>query len=298
MRTSVKLALVLCGVVVVGLIWFGILRPTPEEAVLVGAGDIANCNRDTDEATARLLATIPGTIFTTGDNAYEEGTLQQFQECYDPNWGQYKARTRPAPGNHEYLTTDGSGYYGYFGDAAGPQGKGYYSYDLAGWHIVVLNSSTDAGPESEQAQWLQQDLAAHPTDCTVAYWHYPIFSSGDHGGNPKMRPMWEILYRYGADVVINGHDHNYERFGPQTPAGQEDRVSGIRQFVVGTGGTGLREIGEPQPNSLVRESTTHGVLKLTLSQGAYSWEFIPIEGKTFRDSGVAPCVAPQSATNR
>jgi acid phosphatase type 7 len=298
MRTSMKLALVLCGVVVVAFLWVGTSRPTLEEAVLVGAGDIANCNRDTDEATARLLATIPGTVFTTGDNAYEEGTLQQYQECYGPNWGQYKDRTRPAPGNHEYMTTDGSGYYTYFGDAAGLRGKGYYSYDLAGWHIVVLNSSVDAGPESEQAQWLQQDLAAHPADCTLAYWHYPVFSSGDHGNNPKMQPMWEILYRYGADLVINGHDHNYERFAPQTPAGQKDLVSGIRQFVVGTGGAGLREIGEPQPNSVVRDSATHGVLKLTLHRGAYSWEFMAVEGETFRDNGVAPCIAPQSAADR
>lgn len=263
------------------------------QAVLVGAGDIGNCDGGKDRETAMLLEAIPGTVFTTGDNAYDEGTAEQFLQCYDRGWGKVKERTRPSPGNHDYETTDAAAYYDYFGTAAGPTRDGYYSYDLAGWYIVVLNSSIDADADSAQVQWLQQDLAAHPAECTLAYWHYPLFSSGYHGANQKVQPLWDMLYRYGADVVINGHDHNYESFGPQAPDGQADWTHGIREFVVGTGGTGLREMGEPQPNSLVRDSSTHGVLRLTLREGDYHWEFVPVTGQSFRDSGEATCVAPR-----
>jgi acid phosphatase type 7 len=286
-----KIALVLFGVVFAGAGGFSVWQPWNQSAVLVGAGDIARCPKGADEQTAALLATIPGTVFTTGDNAYEEGSAAQLRDCYGRGWGKYKDRTRPAPGNHDYLTLDGAPYYSYFGKAAGPSGQGYYSYDLANWHIVVLNSSIPASSGSEQAKWLEQDLTAHQTTCTLAYWHYPLFSSGAHGNNEKMRPMWEILYRNGADLIINGHDHNYERFAPQTPDGRADWTSGIRQFVVGTGGTGLREFKVVQPNSLVRNSVTHGVLKLTLRASDYSWEFVPIAGQSFRDIGNAKCVA-------
>lgn len=284
-------ALVLAAFLAVAGAGFALPQRRPQGAILVGAGDIANCAGDQDEQTATLVDAIPGTVFTAGDNAYESGTLQQFQDCYDQSWGRFKGRTRPAPGNHDYETDDASGYYAYFGAAAGPPGKGYYSYDLGGWHIVALNSSIKTDAASEQAAWLRADLAAHPAACTLAYWHYPLFSSGHHGDNAKVRPLWDILYRYGADVVINGHDHSYERFDPQRPDGHADWTGGIREFVVGTGGAELLPMHRPKPNSLVRNSTTAGVLKLTLRPGTYSWEFIPVAGQSFRDSGEAACVA-------
>jgi hypothetical protein len=211
--------------------------PTPDPAndpVFVGAGDIAACGSDGAEATARLLDQIEGTVFTLGDNAYESGTAEQFRDCYDPTWGRHKARTRPSPGNHDYVTPGAAAYYDYFGESAGPERRGYYSFELGAWHIVSLNSEIDAGPDSAQAQWLATDLAAHPVACTLAYWHKPIFSSGSvHGNDPHMRPIWNILARAGADVVLSGHDHIYERTKP---------LQGVQYFVTGGGGD-VREGG-------------------------------------------------------
>jgi hypothetical protein len=267
----------------------------PSTTVLVGAGDIAGCGSQKDLETARLLDNIAGTVFTLGDNVYSDGTDLQFSNCYDPTWGRYKARTRPAPGNHDYHTPGASGYFDYFGSAAGEMGKGYYSYDLGAWHIIVLNSEcTQVGgceSDSPQGQWLEADLAANPKVCTLAYWHRPRFSSGSvHGSNARYRDFWRLLYDAGADVVLNGHDHTYERFAPQDPAGIADPGRGIREFVVGTGGAGLYTFGTPEPNSEVREGNTHGVLKLTLHPTSYDWEFVPIAGQTFTDSGSASCV--------
>ena len=264
--------------------------PLPD-AILVGAGDIAHCGNDGDERTADLLDNIPGTVFTTGDNAYNDGTLEQFVECYDPSWGRHKDRTYPSAGNHDYHTADGAGYYEYFGSMAGEPGKGYYSYDLGAWHIIVLNSIISVAAGSTQEQWLRADLAAHPVACTLAYWHYPRFSSGAlHGSDPSMQPLWQALYDYGADVVLAGHEHNYERFAPQDPSGNADPMHGIRQFVVGTGGRSFYAFGAPIANSEVRNNDTYGVLKLTLHLTSYTWEFIPEAGKTFNDSGNAACV--------
>jgi hypothetical protein len=265
------------------------------DPVLVGAGDIADCGsggpaESVAEATAKLLDGIAGTVVTAGDNAYSSGTEAEFRDCYDPTWGRHKARIRPTPGNHEYNTPDATPYYAYFGASAGPTGLGYYSYNLGAWHIVALNSNIDAGAGSAQARWLIADLAAHRTTCALAYWHHPVFSSGDHGNDPYMQEIWRILASFGADVVISGHDHNYERFAPQSPDGAADSEHGIREFVVGTGGKSLRSVGSPEPNSEVRESKTHGVLKLTLRPASYTWEFVPIAGKTFTDTGSAPCV--------
>lgn len=269
--------------------------------MLVGAGDIAGCNYDRDEETAKLLDDIPGTVVTLGDNVYPDGTDLQFNDCYDPTWGRHKARTRPAPGNHDYHTPGASGYFNYFGTAAGEPDKGYYSYDLGDWHIIVLNSNCSevggCAGDSPQGQWLQADLAAHPTVCTLAYWHRPRFSSGRHGNSSAVAPFWRILYGAGADVVLNGHDHDYERFAPQNPDGVADPARGIRQFVVGTGGKGLRPFETIQPNSEVKNSTTHGVLKLTLRAASYDWEFIPIAGDTFADSGSGAC-NPTSSSNQ
>ena len=267
------------------------------DPVLVGAGDIAYCTRSGDEATAQLLDGLDGTVFTLGDNVYPDGTLAEFTDCYEPSWGRHKARTRPAPGNHDYHTPGAAGYYTYFGAAASPQEpnctsdcRGYYSYDLGAWHIIVLNSEIDRGAGSDQEQWLQADLAAHQNVCTLAYWHKPRFSSGQHGNSDSMQPLWEALYAYRADVVLNGHDHLYERFAPQNPSGQADPVRGIRQFVVGTGGAGLYPLSTIKANSEVRNTTTWGVLKLTLHSTSYDWEFIPVAGQTFTDAGSADCV--------
>jgi acid phosphatase type 7 len=261
--------------------------------VLVGAGDIASCSSSGDEATAKLLDGISGTVFTIGDNAYSSGTATQFKNCYDPTWGRHKARTKPSVGNHEYLTAGASGYFGYFGVAAGDPSKGYYSYNFGDWHIVSLNSMCEkvggCGATSPMVTWLKQDLAANPRKCTLAYFHHPLFSSGDHGNTPKMRPTWDALYAANADVVLNGHDHSYERFAPQNPSGKLDTARGIREFVVGTGGGSLRPFDDIQANSQVRNATTHGVLKLTLNPDSYAWKFVPVAGKSFTDSGSRSC---------
>jgi hypothetical protein len=262
--------------------------------VLVGAGDIASCdNLAGAEATAKLLDSIPGTVFTAGDDAYPDGSAEDFARCYDPTWGRHRARTRPSPGNHDFHTAHGAAYFRYFGAAAGEPGQGYYSYDLGSWHVIVLNSDcADVGGcqvGSPQERWLRQDLAAHPARCTVAYWHHPLFSSGRHGNDPEVKPFWQDLYQAGADLVINGHDHDYERFAPQDPDGRADPARGIREIIVGTGGKNHRPFGVPKPNSEVRNADTFGVLKITLHDGSYDWQFIPEAGKTFTDSGSGTC---------
>ena len=210
-----------------------------------------------------------------------------------PNVGRYKARTSPSVGNHEYYTPDASGYFGYFGKAAGDPRKGYYSYDLGEWHIISLNSECEnvggCGAASPMVGWLKQDLASHPQPCTLAYWHEPLFSSGYHGINTKMKPSWDALYAAGADVVLNGHDHDYERFAPQAPSGAADNERGIREFVAGTGGEELRPFDTIRAHSEVHNTHTFGVLKLTLHANRYGWKFVPVAGKTFTDSGSDQC---------
>jgi len=260
----------------------------------VGAGDIVACERGVGgrgaEATAKLLDRIPGAVFTAGDNAYQSGSLAEFTRCYDPTWGRHKRRTHPVPGNHEYETPGAAGYFGYFGAAAGDSGKGYYSYTLGAWHIVALNSNIDMRPGSAQLRWLRADLTAHPTRCALAYWHHPRFSSGTtHGSAKETAPLWRALYEAGVDVVIAGHEHNYERFAPQDPLGVADSARGIREFVVGTGGDSHFPLGPRIANSEVANSATFGVLQLTLEQAGYRWEFIPVQGKTFTDSGSGSC---------
>jgi hypothetical protein len=263
---------------------------TPPPVVFVGAGDIASCSSTGDEATALLLDNIAGTVFTAGDNAYESGTPSEFTSCYDPTWGRHKARTFPAPGNHDYNTPGATGYYGYFGSSAGDPSKGYYSYDLGSWHIVALNSNVDHSTGSAQEQWLKADLAASTKSCTLAYWHHPRFSSGaEHGNDPSVQPLWQALYDANADLILSGHDHDYERFAPQTPVGVADPARGIREFVVGTGGRSHYALGTLKANSEVFNGTTFGVLKLTLSSGSYSWQFVPVAGETFTDSGTGDC---------
>ena len=265
-----------------------------QTAILVGAGDIADCKTLAGaEATAKLLDQIHGTVMAVGDLAYPDGSKENFQ-CYDKTWGRAKSRTRPSPGNHEFHAAGATPYFDYFGSAAGDPKTGYYSYDLGSWHIIVLNSECkDVGgceAGSPQEKWLRADLASHPVACTLAYWHKPLFSSGSAHGNDLMsKAFWQALYEANADVVINGHDHDYERFGPQTPDGAPDSIRGIREFVVGTGGKNHRPFGTAKPNSEVRDATAFGVLKLTLKAKGYDWQFIPEEGKTFTDFGSGAC---------
>jgi hypothetical protein len=207
-----------------------------------------------------------------------------------------KARTRPAPGNHEFHAGGATPDFDYFGATGGNSAKGYYSYDLGPWHVIAINSNCSelpggCGAGSPEEQELRQDLASHPGACTVAFWHHPLFSSGkEHGNDPEMRLFWQDLYAAHADIVINGHDHDYERFAPQDPDGKLDFAHGIREFVVGTGGKNSHRIfGNPQPNSEVRNADTFGVLKLTLPPGRYEWQFIPEAGKSFTDAGSGSC---------
>ncbi len=266
--------------------------PPPGSAVLIGAGDISDCNNNNDEATASILDVNAGTVFTLGDNAYENGSTSDYNNCYNPTWGRHKNRTQPAVGNHEYNTLNATGYFGYFGSAAGDPTKGYYSYDVGDWHVVVLNSDPHMPHDATSAQlvWLDGDLSANTKSCTLAYWHHPRFSSGlEHGNDVTVQPFWTKLVQYNADLILNGHDHDYERFARQSPTGVADNVSGIREIVVGTGGRALYSLGTLKANSEVYNSNTFGVLKLTLSSGSYSWQFIPIAGQTFTDSGSENC---------
>jgi acid phosphatase type 7 len=258
--------------------------------VVLAAGDIARCSLIAGAAaTARLLDRLPGTILTLGDNAYESGTPREFETCYAPTWGRHLDRTRPAPGNHDYGTRNAAGYFGYFGERAGPPGRGYYSFDLGAWHIVSLNSAIPVGPRSPQGRWLAADLATHATDCALAYFHIPAFSSGPHGSNLDMMELWRQLAAGGADVVLSGHDHHYERFARLDARGRPDPVGGMRQFVVGTGGGGVYRIERLAPHSEVRENGSYGVLKLVLLPGRYEWSFVPVAGQSFTDNGTTAC---------
>src|SRR5215211_1543568 len=255
-----------------------------DDVILVGAGDISTCRNDNDELTAQLLDTIPGTVFTTGDNAYDNGTMVEYLNCYDPTWGRHKERTRPSPGNHDYLTSGAAGYFQYFNNV-----PSYYSYNLGSWRIYALNSEIDASDNSPQVTWLKADLASNPAQCVLAYWHRPRWSSGvNHGSSEDSQTLWQILYEAGAELVLNGHEHNYERFTEMNAVGAA--VSpGLREIVVGTGGRNLYEFGSALPASEVRENSTFGVLKLTLRADGYDWEFVPIAGSTFTDSGSGNC---------
>jgi len=265
-----------------------------QEYVLVGAGDIADCNTDGDEQTAALLDKIPGTVFTAGDNAYPDGRQKDFAECYQPTWGRHKSRTRPSLGNHDHHDKGAAGYFAYFGKAAGNKKRGYYSFRLGAWHIVVLNSNCSkvggCQPGSTQEKWLRAELRRNPAPCTLAVWHHPRYSSGYHGNYQPVQGLWQALWDAGADVVLTGHDHDYERFAPMDAAGQHDPTRGLRQFVVGTGGTRRRAFRPvPAENSEVRNSDTWGVLKLTLRDRDYDWQFLPVAGQTFTDSGSSAC---------
>jgi hypothetical protein len=280
--------------------------PSPSQAspdgqtyILVGAGDIASCkDPEGARATAKLIERIPGTVFAAGDLAYEKGSAAEFQNCYGATWGEFKARTKPALGNHEYGEPTASAYFQYWGTQAGPAGKGYYSFDLGSWHIVALNTNCGAkdlggcAVGSPQEEWLRKDLAEHPGACILAYGHHALFSSGvikSHAVHPELKELWRDLYAAHAALILAGHEHSYERFAPQDPDGHADLANGIREIVVGTGGRSHDPLGFATANSEVRNTDAYGVIKLTLTPGHYTWQFIPEEGATFTDSGSGEC---------
>jgi hypothetical protein len=257
------------------------------DPVVLAAGDIASCSSDGDERTAALLDRYRGTILALGDLAYDSGTLDEFQACFATSWGRHKRRIRPTPGNHEYLS-GGSGYFSYFGTMAGPAKRGYYSFNLGDWHIVSLNSERDTGAAGAQVRWLRRDLARAKAGCVLAFWHRPRWSAGRYGNDATTAPFWNALYAARADVVLTGHDHNYQHYRPLSPRGDLDRARGIRSFVVGTGGRGFYEL---KPDRRRRTSNDHtlGVLQLTLRASRYSWRFLPVAGGSYRDAGSDTC---------
>lgn len=255
-----------------------------------GLGTSSSCRA---KATSDLIVGHGFTAaLTLGDNQYENGTYNAYTNSYDLSWGRIKSITKPAVGNHEYQTAGAAGYYQYFGTAAGLPTQGYYSYDIGAWHLVALNSNcgvVSCAKGSVQETWLRTDLALNTDKCTLVYWHHPRFSSGEHGDSTTVAPLYQAAYDGGVDVILNGHDHHYERFAPQDPSGQLDTARGIREFVVGTGGKNHYSVTTPQPNSEVTRTDTYGVLQLTLHATSYDWKFLPEAGKTFTDSGTQAC---------
>ena len=262
--------------------------------VIMGAGNISSCGSNNDLATAAIIQNNPAaSVFTLGDNVFPQGTADNYTNCYNPTWGQFLGRTHAVFGNHEYDLGNADAAFNYFGDHAGPKGLGYYSYELGNWHIIVLNDHGGASIDADQMTWLQSDLAADTKPCTLAMWHVPLFLSSNTAGwnvNPEHKPIWDVLYNAGVDVVLNGQQHNYERFAPMTPAGEVDTARGIREFSVGTGGESVDEFTVVHPHSEIHSpAAAFGVLKLTLKQNGYDWQFIPITGGTFTDSGSGSC---------
>lgn len=297
--------------------------PTPSsDPIVMAAGDIA-CdplstsfnagNGTTGNCRAKAVADVitaqnPAAVLLLGDNQYYCGSLAAYQNSYDLSWGAFKAKTHPSVGNHEYIIDGGTdpthatgcnttnagaaGYFNYFGAAAGEPAKGYYSYDIGSWHVLVINSNcSDAGgcgTTSSQYLWVKQELTTHTNACTLAYWHIPVYSSGGRS-SINAQKIYQLLYDYNADLVLAGHDHTYERFAPQDGLGNRDDVRGIREFIVGTGGSNHTTLAALQPNSEVFNETTYGALKLTLHNNSYDWQFLPEAGKTFTDSGTTMC---------
>jgi 3',5'-cyclic AMP phosphodiesterase CpdA len=260
------------------------------DEVFVGAGDIARCGTGDAEATAKLLDRMPGTVFTLGDNVQDQGAAEEYERCFEPTWGRHRSRMLPTVGNHDWLGGHGRPYFSYFGASAGPAGLGYYAMTLGAWHVISLNSEIAAGPGSPQFEWLKAQLATSTAACTLAMWHRPLFTSGPNDHAAHMRDAWRLLNQHGAELVLSGHNHQYERFAPQDADGRPD-PRGMRQFVVGTGGYPLYGRSRAVANSEAFHSDAWGVLKLTLKSASYTWEFVPVAGRSFVDSGSGSCVS-------
>jgi acid phosphatase type 7 len=270
-----------------------------EGATVYAAGDIADCRYrfPADSGAAQTAALIAqglardpnAAVLTLGDNTYPVGLPAEFDTCYAPTWGRFKARTFPVPGNHEYYTQGAPGYYAYFSDHAGPAQRGYYSFTLGKWRVLALNSALRNAEFAAQLEWLKAELAQNKSLCTLAFWHHPVYSSGGHGNNDFMLGVWKELVAGGVDLALVGHDHDYERFAPQDGTGQRDDARGLRQIVVGTGGAQLTPLRLARPNSEVNDNSTHGVLKLVLKETGYEWEFLPVAEGGFTDHGAARC---------
>jgi acid phosphatase type 7 len=274
-------------------LYLPIISATPANPIILAAGDIAKCGFPGDTQTAALIQGQPGTVLALGDNAYDNGTSAEYTDCYNPTWGAFKDRTKPIPGNHDYLTTNAAGYFGYFGALAGSPSKGYYSYDLGSWHILAINSNCSqvggCGIHTPQDDWVRADLAATTAKCVLAYWHHPFYSSGSTGNTPQMATIYKDLYAAGAEIVLSGHEHNYERFAPQDSQANLDQAKGVVQFVVGTGGGNFTPLVTPyKPNSAARAENVYGVLRLELRPTSYHWQYISVDG-SYSDSGTANC---------
>jgi hypothetical protein len=275
------------------------LTLTGTGVTVLAAGDIADCRylRAADSGAAltadlvarELAKNTSAMVLTLGDNTYPVGAPAEFSNCYEPTWGRFKTRTFPSPGNHDYATKNASGYYAYFGATAGPEQRGYYSIDAGNWQIISLNSNLRPPDSEAQLEWLKSELERRKAPCTLAYWHHPVFSSGGHGDSPRMMAAWKLLAAANAELVLAGHDHNYERFAPMDGAGGKNKRRGMRQMVIGTGGSGLTPMRFPRSNSEVGDNSTHGVLKLVLKDNGYEWEFLPVTQDGFTDKGAALC---------
>jgi hypothetical protein len=256
--------------------------------VVLAVGDIGWCGSQGVAQTGQLLQRLAGQILLAGDLAYMNGRAEEFKNCFDPEYGRFRSRWRPAPGNHEYSDPGANGYFTYFGDAAGPGRRGYYSFDAAAWRVLMINSAQPAATNSAQYLWAQEELQRNRTRCTLAVWHHPYTSSGPNGPNPFMRDMWSLLYEHHGDVVVSAHDHFYERFGPQNAAYEPDAARGLRQFIAGTGGAPLYRPVSRFPNSEAIVEA-FGALKLTLNPTSYEWEFVSAVTNAVMDRGVGQC---------
>lgn len=269
-----------------------------EYALLLAAGDIADCRyvRAEDsgaESTAKLVeqqlrGQPQARVLTLGDNTYPVGLPAEFSNCFDPTWGRFKPSILPAAGNHDYYTKDAPGYYGYFGARAGERGKGYYATTLGSWRVIVLNSALRGTAFVEQLGWLKRELVTQPPGCTLAAFHHPAFTSGGHGNNAFMLPVWQTLYDHDVDLVLAAHDHHYERFAPMDRNGQP-QATGMSSFIVGTGGAQFSPLWWPLPATRARDNSVHGVLRLELHQGAYAWRFLTAQPSVFADAGQGRC---------
>jgi hypothetical protein len=272
---------------------FGPPRPGPlpgGEVVIAGAGDIAASNMAAAATAGVLEAINPALVYTLGDNVYPDGSATGYSKYYAPTWGRFKPKTRPIPGNHDYMQPGAGPYFAYFGALAGTPGSGYYAYSAGSWRVYALNSNIPMKAGSPQETWLRGDLAAHPHACVLAYWHHPRFSAGKYDDDSRSDGVWRALYDANAEIVLSGHDHNYQRYAPLSPTGVVEPGRGIREFVVGTGGAEHYEVQARKDGSReAQDEQALGVLKLTLRGGGYRWDFVPAGGTSFTDSGSGAC---------